>query len=120
MLLNNYSGSNKVGSKLLNGKEFDSNKNLNGKSASLIINEVGLNNRGATKLAGGLEVLGKKSDVIIANENGVIVNGGRFENVGDLTLSTGKYKEGKSKEDFQFEERKETLMYLERVIFKII
>ncbi|EYD69863.1 filamentous hemagglutinin protein [Fusobacterium necrophorum subsp. funduliforme B35] len=106
VLLNNNSGDSEASSKLLNGKTFAGNKNLKDRSASLIINEVGLNNRGATKLAGGLEVLGKKSDVIIANENGVIVNGGRFENVGDLTLSTGKYKEGKSKEDFQFEERK--------------
>ncbi|MDK4522825.1 hemagglutinin repeat-containing protein [Fusobacterium necrophorum] len=106
VLLNNTTSDSEASSKLLNGKTFAGNKNLKDRSASLIINEVGLNNRGATKLAGGLEVLGKKSDVIIANENGVIVNGGRFENVGDLTLSTGKYKEGKSKEDFQFEERK--------------
>src|SRR3712207_3546923 len=106
VLLNNNSSDSAAASKLLDGKTFAGNKNLKGKSASLIINEVGLNNQGATKLAGGLEVLGKKSDVIIANENGVIVNGGRFENVGDLTLSTGKYKEGRSKEDFQFEERK--------------
>ncbi|MDK4501886.1 hemagglutinin repeat-containing protein [Fusobacterium necrophorum] len=106
VLLNNATSDSAASSKLLNGKTFAGNKNLKDRSASLIINEVGLNNRGATKLAGGLEVLGKKSDVIIANENGVIVNGGRFENVGDLTLSTGKYKEGKSKEDFQFEERK--------------
>ncbi|WP_069638265.1 hemagglutinin repeat-containing protein, partial [Campylobacter pinnipediorum] len=92
VLLNNNSSGGKVGSKLLNGKEFSSNKNLDGKSASLIINEVGMNDRGATKLAGGLEVLGTKSDVIIANENGIIVNGGRFENVGELTLSSGKYR----------------------------
>ncbi|WP_069637010.1 hemagglutinin repeat-containing protein, partial [Campylobacter pinnipediorum] len=91
VLLNNNSGG-KVGSKLLNGQQFSSNKNLDGKSASLIINEVGMNDRGATKLAGGLEVLGTKSDVIIANENGIIVNGGRFENVGELTLSSGKYR----------------------------
>ncbi len=106
VLLNNNSGDSEAASKLLSGKTFAENKNLKGRSATLIINEVGLNNHGATKLAGGLEVLGKKSDVIIANENGVIVNGGRFENVGDLTLSTGKYKEGRTKEDFQFEERK--------------
>ena len=106
VLLNNNSGDSEAASKLLSGKTFAGNKNLKGRSATLIINEVGLNNHGATKLAGGLEVLGKKSDVIIANENGVIVNGGRFENVGDLTLSTGKYKEGRTKEDFQFEERK--------------
>ncbi|MCI7681844.1 MAG: hemagglutinin repeat-containing protein, partial [Fusobacterium necrophorum] len=106
VLLNNNSGDSEAASKLLSGKTFAGNKNLKGRSATLIINEVGLNNNGATKLAGGLEVLGKKSDVIIANENGVIVNGGRFENVGDLTLSTGKYKEGRTKKDFQFEERK--------------
>lgn len=106
VLLNNNSSDSESASKLLNGKTFAGNKNLKGKSASLIINEVGLNNQGATKLAGGLEVLGKKSDIIIANENGVIVNGGRFENVGDLTLSTGKYKEGRMKENFQFEDRK--------------
>ncbi|OPA70590.1 hypothetical protein BB381_04335 [Campylobacter pinnipediorum subsp. caledonicus] len=92
VLLNNNSSGGKVGSKLLNGQQFSSNKNLDGKSASLIINEVGMNDRGATKLAGGLEVLGTKSDVIIANENGIIVNGGRFENVGELTLSSGKYQ----------------------------
>ena len=55
-------------------------------SAQLILNEV----RGAaSKLNGIITVGGKKADVIIANPNGITVNGGGFKNVGHGILTTG-------------------------------
>jgi filamentous hemagglutinin len=37
-----------------------------------------------------MEVFGKKADIIIANENGISVNGATTINANSLTLSTGK------------------------------
>ncbi|SPY05111.1 hemagglutinin family protein [Neisseria meningitidis] len=54
-------------------------------SAQLILNEV----RGAaSKLNGIVTVGGQKADVIIANPNGITVNGGGFKNVGRGILTT--------------------------------
>ncbi|MDX2226331.1 MAG: filamentous hemagglutinin N-terminal domain-containing protein [Verrucomicrobiae bacterium] len=41
-------------------------------------------------LAGKLEVLGPRAHVIIANPQGILVNGGTFQNMGGLILSTGQ------------------------------
>ncbi|ASK27148.1 hemagglutinin [Neisseria chenwenguii] len=61
-------------------------------SAQLILNEV----RGvASKLNGILTVGGQKADVIIANPNGITVNGGGFKNVGRGILTTGTPQIGK-------------------------
>ena len=61
-------------------------------SAQLILNEV----RGAaSKLNGIITVGGQKADVIIANPNGITVNGGGFKNVGRGTLTTGTPQIGK-------------------------
>ncbi|MDO7252575.1 hemagglutinin repeat-containing protein [Helicobacter cappadocius] len=56
-------------------------------NAKLIINEI-LSNKN-TSLEGTLEVFGKNADVIIANENGLVVNGVSFINTGGVTLTTG-------------------------------
>ncbi len=44
----------------------------------------------ASYINGTMEVFGKKADVIIANENGINVNGATTINANSLTLSTGK------------------------------
>lgn len=61
-------------------------------SAGLILNEV----RGAaSKLNGIVTVSGQKADVIVANPNGIVVNGGGFKNVGRGILTTGTPQIGK-------------------------
>jgi filamentous hemagglutinin len=64
------------------------NKNLTGNNAKLILNEVTGTNRSLLK--GFTEVAGQKADVIIANPNGITVNGGGFINTNKVTLTTGK------------------------------
>ncbi|MEQ4780173.1 hemagglutinin repeat-containing protein, partial [Providencia huaxiensis] len=63
------------------------NNNLNNE-ANVIINEVG--GVKGTQLNGTMEVFGKSADLIIANENGIEVNGAKTLNANNLTLSTGK------------------------------
>ncbi len=65
------------------------NRNLdNGIEANLIIAEIKGKNR--TDINGYVEVAGKKADVIIANRNGIAVNGGGFLNSDRVTLTTGR------------------------------
>ncbi|QOG12437.1 filamentous hemagglutinin N-terminal domain-containing protein [Arcobacter sp. FWKO B] len=63
------------------------NPNLTGNEAKLILNEVTSTNK--TLLQGYTEVAGKSADVIIANPNGISVNGGGFINTPNATLTTG-------------------------------
>ena len=58
-----------------------------GKAAKLILNEVNGTNR--SKIEGFTEITGKKADYILANPNGIFVNGAGFINVGRTTLTTG-------------------------------
>jgi hypothetical protein len=58
-------------------------------SASLIINEVISTNQ--SKLLGYTEISGKKADLIIANPNGIEINGTGFINVDKLTIVSGSY-----------------------------
>ncbi len=55
--------------------------------ATTILNEVTSTN--LTTIEGALTVIGSQADVIIANPNGIVVNGGRFQNVGNVALTTG-------------------------------
>ena len=67
---------------------IDRNTNLDSSgSAKLILNEVTGTNR--TLLQGYTEVAGKAADVIVANPNGISVNGGGFINTPKVTLTTG-------------------------------
>lgn len=70
--------------------EISKNDNLKGEAADLIINEV--ENGTKTDLEGNLEVGGEKADVVIANKNGISVNGLKLYNIGELTLSGGAIK----------------------------
>ena len=63
------------------------NPNLN-KAATAILNEV-TGNKGSS-INGTIEIAGQKADFILANENGVTVNGGGFINTNGVTLTTGK------------------------------
>ncbi|RXZ69519.1 filamentous hemagglutinin N-terminal domain-containing protein [Fusobacterium necrophorum] len=81
-----FNNSQKNGTSVTGG-EVSANPNLTN-SAAVILNEVQGNF--ASELNGGLEVFGKKADLVIANENGINVNGARFINTSALTLSTGK------------------------------
>ena len=55
--------------------------------ALTILNEV--TGTGRTSLDGSLAVLGPTANVIVANPNGITVNGGRFVNTGAAALATG-------------------------------
>ena len=81
-----FNNSQKNGTSVTGG-EVSANPNLTN-SASVILNEIQGNS--ASELNGGLEVFGKRADLVIANENGINVNGARFINTSALTLSTGK------------------------------
>ena len=56
--------------------------------AKIIVNEV--TGAGPTSMDGFLEVAGNRADVVIANPNGITVNGGGFINTGKAFLTTGK------------------------------
>lgn len=64
------------------------NPNLqNRNEASTIINEVSGVNK--SKIEGYQEIAGKKADYILANPNGIYINGAGFINTGNVTLTTG-------------------------------
>ena len=69
------------------GGYIDRNMFLAGKGARVILNEVTSSN--ASTLNGYLEVAGNKASVIIANANGISVNGLGFINTDNVVLSTG-------------------------------
>ncbi len=81
------------------GGYIDGNPRLMGRSAGLIINEVTGSER--SLLFGTLEVAGQPADVIIANINGITVNGAGFINVNRLTLTTGEIIYNKSFEGIE-------------------
>jgi filamentous hemagglutinin len=62
------------------------NPNLN-TNAQVILNEVTSTN--PTTLQGYTEVAGEKADIVIANPNGMSINGAGFINAGSVTLTTG-------------------------------
>jgi filamentous hemagglutinin family protein len=63
------------------------NTNLTGNAATVIVNEVRGTN--GTSLTGAVEVAGARTNVVIANPNGLTCNGCTFVNVGTGTLTTG-------------------------------
>ena len=64
------------------------NNNMAERPAKIIVNEV--TGTGSTSMDGFLEVAGNRADVVIANPNGITVNGGGFINTGKAFLTTGK------------------------------
>ena len=69
------------------GGYIDRNMFLAGKGARVILNEV--TSSKASVLNGYLEVAGNKASVIIANANGISVNGLGFINTDNVIVSTG-------------------------------
>ena len=64
------------------------NPNLqNGKEATTIINEVSGVNK--SRIEGYQEIAGKRANYILANPNGIYINGAGFINTGNVTLTTG-------------------------------
>lgn len=57
-------------------------------AARYIVNEVTSTN--PSLIEGPLRVIGARATVILANPNGVTINGGSFVNTGSVVLSTGK------------------------------
>lgn len=64
------------------------NNNMAERPAKIIVNEV--TGTDTTSMNGFLEVAGNRADVVIANPNGITVNGGGFINTGKAFLTTGK------------------------------
>ncbi len=60
---------------------------LPGGSARIIVNQV--TSTSPSTLRGYLEVAGPRAEVVIANPNGILVNGGGFVNTSRATLTTG-------------------------------
>ncbi|MEB4734129.1 filamentous hemagglutinin N-terminal domain-containing protein, partial [Burkholderia contaminans] len=74
----------------LTGGNVQANANLNGRTASVIVNQVtSTGNAYASMLNGPLEVFGAPATVVIANPNGITINGGSFVNTGHVALATG-------------------------------
>ncbi|NQY20673.1 MAG: filamentous hemagglutinin N-terminal domain-containing protein, partial [Campylobacteraceae bacterium] len=73
--------------KLKSGEYIQGNKHLHS-HAKVILNEITSTNK--TYLNGATEIAGKKADLIIANPNGMSINGASFLNTSNLTLTTGK------------------------------
>ncbi|MDZ7938041.1 MAG: DUF637 domain-containing protein [Rhodoferax sp.] len=69
------------------GGWVQSNGNLAGGAARIILNEV--NSSNPSQLKGFVEVAGQRAEVIIANPAGINVNGGGFINASGVTLTTG-------------------------------
>lgn len=85
VIFNNNSTSDPYVSKT--GGIVTHNPNLKN-SASAILSEVTGSKTSA--INGTIEIAGQKADFILANENGITVNGGGFINTSGVTLTTGK------------------------------
>ena len=86
LVFNNNAGKAPVDT-VLAGK-VNVNANLAGNAAKTILQEV--TGTGATSLNGFMEIAGSKANLIIANPNGINVNGAGFINVDRAVLTTGK------------------------------
>lgn len=69
------------------GINVNANRNFNGQSASMILNEV--TGRGLSQLNGQQEIFGQQADYILANPNGISCNGCGFINTSKTTLLVG-------------------------------
>ena len=85
MLLNN--SSKEINQTQLGGL-IQGNSNLNGREANVILTEVTGVNR--SKIEGYTEIVGKSAEYILANPNGIYLNGAGFINTPRVTLTTGK------------------------------
>ena len=84
VILNN---SNRMANTKLGGY-IPGNPNMMRGSANVIVNEVTSHN--PTEMKGFIEVAGRKASVVVANPNGITVDGGGFINTDRAVLTTGK------------------------------
>ncbi|WP_429527936.1 hemagglutinin repeat-containing protein [Pseudomonas frederiksbergensis] len=68
--------------------QLAANPQLQGQAASVILNEV--ISRNASTLNGAQEIFGKSADYVLANPNGISVNGGSFINTPNANLVVGR------------------------------
>ena len=68
--------------------QLASNPQFHGQAASVILNEV--IGRNASALNGAQEIFGRKADYVLANPNGISVNGARFINAPNASLIVGR------------------------------
>jgi len=88
LILNNAIGSqNGVVQTQIGGLINDNANLVNSGAASIILNEVTSNN--ISQINGYTEVAGKKADVILANPNGIQMNGAGFINVSKFSAVVG-------------------------------
>lgn len=85
ILLNN---SSKENNKTQLGGIIQGNSNLKGREADVILTEVTGVNR--SKIEGYTEIVGKSAEYILANPNGIYLNGAGFINTPRVILTTGK------------------------------
>lgn len=64
------------------------NSNMVNGTAKVIVNQI--TSDAPTSMSGYLEVAGQKASVVVANPNGITVNGGGFLNTDHAVLTTGK------------------------------
>ena len=101
LVVNNSTASqDKIIATQIAGLIEDNNNLKDSGSASLILFEVKGND--LSQLNGYLELAGKKADLIIANPNGIVVNGAGFINIGNLNLLVGNSKQNTANNDLQF------------------
>lgn len=68
--------------------QLAANPQFHGQAASVILNEV--IGRNASALNGAQEIFGRKADYVLANPNGISVNGARFINAPNASLAVGR------------------------------
>ncbi|MCO7571127.1 hemagglutinin repeat-containing protein [Pseudomonas chlororaphis] len=68
--------------------QLAANAQLQGQAASVILNEV--ISRNASQLNGAQEIFGRAADFVLANPNGISVNGGSFINTPNASLVVGR------------------------------
>ncbi|NCG08796.1 MAG: filamentous hemagglutinin N-terminal domain-containing protein, partial [Verrucomicrobia bacterium] len=86
VIFNNNAGHDPVSSS--RGEAIRENIMLQGEAAQVILNQVTSVRK--SELLGDMEVVGARADVIIANPNGIRVQGSRFINVDPGILTTGR------------------------------
>jgi filamentous hemagglutinin len=72
---------------VLTGTTLPANPNFTGSAALVILNEV--TSTQSSNLSGAMEIAGQTASLIIANPNGITINGASTLNTSRLTLTTG-------------------------------
>ncbi|MDR3049132.1 MAG: hemagglutinin repeat-containing protein [Elusimicrobiota bacterium] len=69
-------------------REISGNTNFTGDAARIILNEVAASN--LSVLRGSVEIVGQRADFVLANPYGILVNGARFINTGQISLVSAR------------------------------